>query len=162
MSFDLFVWKAPVPASAAEGNALLARFYEQGESELFARSEDLLQFREELLSEYPALEDLPDDRIDEPGFSPWAATPSESDQLVEIAITWQSAGDAVALRIVELAKKHRLVLFDPQGPDVHSPEGVPRETGDGTTPASGRGGCLALPGLIGLVGALAVFVSQTK
>lgn len=70
-------------------------------------------------------------------------TPTESDRLIEIHVMW-GADDAALLRIVELAQQHGLVLYDPQGPDIHSPPGIPRgiagsesPPGGGSTPRTG-------------------------
>jgi hypothetical protein len=52
-------------------------------------------------------------------------TPTDSDQIIEIHFRWD-AGDLALERTVELALEHGVVLYDPQGPDVHSPEGIPR------------------------------------
>jgi hypothetical protein len=119
VSFDLFAWNVPVPGSAVQGGELLDRFFE-GDPETLGAGTPLQDFRAALVAEYPPLEDLAETEE-----SPWAMTPSESDRLVEIHLVW-SAGDAVLLRIVELAIQHGVVLYDPQGPDVHSPGGVSR------------------------------------
>lgn len=126
MSFDLLVWKAPVPRWASEVYDLLESFYEERDLAVFAPDPALPRFRAALLAKYPALEDLPDEVLNDGGVhSPWAMTPTESDRLIEIFCVW-GAPDAALERIVELAREHDLVLFDPQGPDVHSPAGIRR------------------------------------
>ena len=105
--------------SAVEAGDLLDRFFE-GDRETFGHGEALRGFHATLVAEYPPLEDLGSFEQ-----SPWAMTPSESDRLVEIHLTW-SAEDAVVVRIVELAIQCGVVLYDPQGPDIHAPGGIPR------------------------------------
>ena len=102
---------------------MLVDFYEGG-----GRPEhhaDLEAFVGELLAQFPALESLGDD--DAEWSSPWASTPTVNDGVVEINITWGSPGEDALEPTVELARRHNLVLYDPQGPDVHSPRGIPRQ-----------------------------------
>jgi hypothetical protein len=127
VSFDLVAWVRPIPPTAAAAEELLRRHYETGET-VFEADPSLGSFRADLLSRYPALEDLGEDAK-----SIWAMTPAASDRLVELNLSWQ-AEDQALLTIVELARKHRVVLYDPQGPDVHSPLGIPR--GPGTQSAA--------------------------
>jgi hypothetical protein len=61
----------------------------------------------ELLRRFPEAKD-----------GPWADSPPEhTDRLLLLSIRW-GASDAVMDAIVELAREHELVLYDPQGPDV--------------------------------------------
>ena len=126
MSFDLFVWKAPVPRSAIEADALLGMFYEDEDIAAFSADPALPRFRAALLAAYPALEDLPDELLSDGGIhSPWAMTPTDSDRVIEISCSWGAPEEALR-RIVALAREHGLVLYDPQGPDVHPPQGMTR------------------------------------
>ena len=55
------------------------------------------------------------------GGEPWSDLPFwQSDRLLALDIKW-SADDAVIDAIVELAREHELVLYDPQGPEVYLP-----------------------------------------
>jgi hypothetical protein len=107
---------------------MLARFYEQGEVEIFEESEQLTAFRRELLGIYPALEDLPENQMDAPGISPWAMTPLASDRLIELNLVFSGPDDAPET-IVALARKYELALYDPQGPTIHPPSARPRGRG---------------------------------
>ena len=40
--------------------------------------------------------------------------------MIELNIRWR-APDAMVDTMVELARKHQLVMYDPQGPSLHSP-----------------------------------------
>ncbi len=112
MSFDLFVWWRPVPASAEEADNWLSGEDENAPD--FEPHPVLRAFREALLAEHPALEDP---RCGED--SPWAMTPTDDDALVGIFLRW-GAAPSVAPRVIELAARFGLVIFDPQGPDVHA------------------------------------------
>jgi hypothetical protein len=119
MSFDLIAWARPIPSSAEAAEDLLRRYYDDGE-DVFEADPALESFRSDVLSQYPALEDTGKDET-----SPWAMTPAASDRFVEFNLSWH-AEDKALVTIVELARKHRVVLYDPQGPDVHSPVGIGR------------------------------------
>jgi hypothetical protein len=124
MSFDLYVWKAPVPRSAEEADDMLRRFYER-DPDFFVRDPALRQFRDDLLRAYPALEEQDLAVLEADPNPTWAMTPPASDRCVELNFTWH-APDVALTDAVELAQKYGLVMYDPQGPDVHSPAGIPR------------------------------------
>jgi len=119
MSFDLIVWKEPAVTTEEEARSLLHRFREKDDSRVFHASEDLLHFYDELLVRCPALESYDDDESRAAG-SPWSVTPERSDRVIELNIRWR-APDAMVDTMVELARKHQLVMYDPQGPTLHSP-----------------------------------------
>lgn len=50
-----------------------------------------------------------------------ASTPERSDRVVSLNHSW-SAPDALLRDVERLAREHRLVLYDPQGPDVSGPD----------------------------------------
>ena len=114
----LFVWKAPLVEDAAEAERLLQPFHNSGDDSAFQPSADIARVSRELLRRFPEAED-----------GPWAdSPPEESDRLLLLSIRW-GADNAVINAITKLAREHELVLYDPQGPDVHLPgdpvEGVP-------------------------------------
>ena len=120
MSFDLIAWKAPAVTDEDEARTLVRRFDAAEDPRIFERSQDLLGFYDDLLARYPALEAFEDDdeRLKQ---TPWSETPERSDRVIEISIRWH-APDAALETIVELARKYELVLYDPQGPSLHSPD----------------------------------------
>ena len=122
MSFDLVIWEAPVPRSIDEVEALLDGYYEREAEDAFAPSRALVAFRRELLERYPALEDLPEESFDAPGVSPWSVTPVASDRVIELNVVWGTP-DEVITTIAALVQRHGLILYDPQGPQVHLPDG---------------------------------------
>lgn len=60
MSYDLFLFKGPIPRSAEEFSERLGRF-EAGDEVSSEVSPQLAAFYEDLLRKYPGLEDLPDE-----------------------------------------------------------------------------------------------------
>lgn len=104
MSFDLYLWKAPVPATVQEANAILDRFYSD-DREAFEPSPDLKEFYRELRSVVADLDALGD----------------RTDRLITLNLLW-GTGDDVLAGITKLAAKYQLVLYDPQANRLHPPE----------------------------------------
>jgi hypothetical protein len=109
VSYDLFVFKGPIPRSHVEFTELLERFG-AGDEAAFEASPQVAAFYADLLRRYPGLEDLPDDKVDD---SVWAMTPDESERLIALNFAWPEA-ERVAKEVPKLARKHGLVLMDPQ------------------------------------------------
>jgi len=129
VSMDLYVWKHPFTTDEDEAQRLITL---EDES-VFGPSAELEQFYAELMELFPPPEAFTvEERETNP--VPWADSPEGSDRLVWLSIRW-SAEDEDLETIVELARKHDLVLYDPQGPCFHSPadenEGVPSAPGVG-------------------------------
>lgn len=99
-----------------EADAWIVQADETGDEAFFQSHADVTLFRDELLKAFPT----------EGERSQWAMPPSGNDRLLGLFVRWDQ-DPKVLLRIVELAGQLGLVVFDPQGPDVHSPAGVPRE-----------------------------------
>src|SRR5687768_2356326 len=98
----LILWKAPVVADLEEAELLVRPFYDRGDDSAFQSSGDLATVANELLRRFP----------DADG-GPWADSPPEpSDRLLFLSIRWGADG-AVIDAIVELARAHELVLYDP-------------------------------------------------
>ena len=110
MSMTLLLWKGPVVEDSEQAEALLKPYYDRGDESGFEASPDVVAFARELLRRFPDGED-----------SPWGdAAVEESNRLLYLNIRW-SASDAFMDAITDLAREHELVLYDPQGPDVHLP-----------------------------------------
>ena len=108
----LILWKAPVVDDPDEAKALLATWYKTGDDSAFEPSGDLTMVYDILLSKYPMDWEM--------GADPWADGPDNSGRLLVLSLRW--GGDSRILEDVEaLARKHQLVLYDPQGPDVFLP-----------------------------------------
>ena len=142
MSMTLILWKAPVVREAADAEALLKPYYESEDDSAFAPSPDIAAVADELRRLHP-WQDLTNEETvarmsDEErarwkpealgeirgveGGKPWATLPfDQTDRLLLLDIVW-SADGAVLDDIIRLAREHELVLYDPQGPDVHLPD----------------------------------------
>ena len=111
MSMDLYLWKAPVIDDADEARALIDRFYDQNEQEVFEPSEDVVRALAEIRRRYS----------DAPGITdgPWSSWPLDaSDRLIALNIRWSVDGEVLDA-IIDIAAEHDLVVYDPQGPDVY-------------------------------------------
>jgi hypothetical protein len=104
MSFDMYLWKAPVPNDEREANELLDRHF-GGDRSAFQPSPDLKAFYGELAG---VVDDL-------------AALGDRTDRLVTLNLLW-GTGDDVLADIARLAARHGLVLYDPQADRVHPPD----------------------------------------
>lgn len=138
----LILWKAPVVRKAEDAEPLLKPFYDRSDDAAFEPSPDIAAMADELRRLYPwrllsneeavaqmseeeqgqyTPEGLSEIRGAEGGeyFAnlPWF----QSDRLLVLDIVW-SASDAFIDDIERLAREHGLVLYDPQGPDVHLPD----------------------------------------
>ena len=123
MSGTLIVWKAPVVEDERDAKRLLDRYYETSDASAFESSADVERFYEELIALWPP-RPYEEDDDDVPT---WASgEPEASSRLVCMDYSW-SAPDAMLDDIQRLAKEHGLVLYDPQGPDVHLPNDRPDE-----------------------------------
>jgi hypothetical protein len=130
MSMTLILWKAPVVDDADEAKALTEAWYQSEDDSAFEPSEDIARVADQLRSRWPdAYEDSP------PEDCPWSDMPFwQSDRLLALHIRW-GADDAAIAAIYVLAKKHELVLYDPQGPDVFLP-GDPLDSGPTPRPTA--------------------------
>ena len=89
---------------------MLKPYYDREDESAFESSADVRKVSSELLRRFPEADD-----------GPWAdGPPGESDRILFLSIRW-GADDAVIDAITELAREHELVVYDPQGPDVHLP-----------------------------------------
>ncbi len=112
---DLYVWKHPFTTDEDEAQRLITH---EDES-VFGPSAELEQFYGELMELFPPPEAFTVEE-QEQNPVPWADSPHGTDRLVWLSIRWSAKGEDLDA-IVELARKHDLVLYDPQGPSFHSP-----------------------------------------
>ncbi len=146
MSMDLYLWKSPVVDDPDEAARLVDLYFEQNDLTAFDPSPDIAATADELIRLFPyrvvygdvarALitkdpnHGYSDEQLDElcaagvyeqDDDSPWADLPFDiSDRVLVLSIRW-SADDEALKEIERLAYEHDLVLYDPQGPDVHPP-----------------------------------------
>lgn len=128
---NLILWKAPVVHQAEEAEALLEPWYERGDDSAFEPSPDIARAADRLRRLFPD-----DPSLDPPDeSSPWAELPfDQSERLLFLSLRW-SSDDSVLDAVVDAARRHDLVLYDPQGPEVIVPAPLlepepPPRTGD--------------------------------
>ena len=114
MSGTLIVWKAPLVEDEKAAARLLKDYYVSGDEAAFEPSADVARFYDEIVATYP-IDSWEDD---EP--PTWAGAPHRSDRVVMLDYSWSAPGEFLD-EIQRLARDHELVLYDPQGPDVHLP-----------------------------------------
>jgi hypothetical protein len=113
VSYDIAVWEGDRPANDKAAlvayNEMWAR-YENGDEPASGR---ILNFIAELTARYPDLDDLPNDEVDD---SPWASGSLREDVIgpfVYFTLVPSKVDEMVPF-IVEAARRHELVCFDPQ------------------------------------------------
>src|SRR5215208_4287955 len=95
MGMNLILWKAPVVDDPDEAARLLEPYYKNGDDS--AR------------------------RFPEGIEGPWGGpTAGKVDRVLFLSMPW-GVSDTIIDAIAELARKHELVLYDPQGPDITLP-----------------------------------------
>lgn len=109
MSYTITVWAAPTPIDTDEAKAFLER-HAEGQT-VFAERSNVSAFLSAVLSQFPALEHIPDEEIDDLGV--WAATPTVERGCVSLSIS-PSRVDEVLPVLMELAHGYGLYVFDDQ------------------------------------------------
>ena len=118
----LILWKAPAVDDPDEAAELLQPYYDREDDSAFQPSAVLATVADELLRRFPDGDD-----------APWAeGPPVNTGRLLLLDLRW-GASNAVIDAIEQLAREHELVLYDPQGPDVHLPGDV-EESGPAEPP----------------------------
>jgi len=120
----LVLWKAPLLDHPDEAARLLEPYHERGDDSAFAPSPDIANVSNALRRRFPDVKR-----------GPWAddLPPKEVDRVLLLTIRW-SADAAVLNTIVELAREHNLVVYDPQGPGFYLPYPVVTGPVPGPTP----------------------------
>jgi hypothetical protein len=117
MSFDLGIWHSERALSVEEAGELYVKLCEQ-EWIPIADSPAIEAFYQELCGAYPEIDTLPEDQVDD---CPWSCAHDRSGLHVIVSMSWGERTNPVAQCVVELAERHGLVCYDPQGPDVYLP-----------------------------------------
>lgn len=115
MSFDLYLWREPSPITAARAAAVLDRLAE-GDDEAVRPDARNLAFHADLLERFPALETLSDAGMEA---SPWNMSPDATDRRVILCMAWSTAAKTSAV-VLDLARRHGLVCYDPQSSQIHN------------------------------------------
>ncbi|GAA2878592.1 hypothetical protein GCM10010517_40660 [Streptosporangium fragile] len=105
MSFDLGVWLGPEPVTASEAFLRYAA-WSDGRTEPGEPRPEVVAFYEELTSVFPDL------TAENYGVSPWSVPLTVGEDFVLMNAVFPRA-DEVCRAVLELAQRHRLVLFEP-------------------------------------------------
>ncbi|NBO19033.1 MAG: hypothetical protein EBV03_07395 [Proteobacteria bacterium] len=122
MSFDLCVFYTVKPHTNAEALKRYIAYCEEGDLKPYIEpSPKISEFVKELTALHPQIDDTPEDGLDE---CPWSIAFDLSEGHVIMPMVWSKADETQKI-IVELAKKHDLVCFDPQNTKIiTAPPGI--------------------------------------
>jgi hypothetical protein len=121
MSFDLAVWYPHQQLSAERALLVYQGLCEGNLSELKPHPA-IDAFYEELAAKHPELDDAPEEQLDDHDLCPWSIAHDRSDRHMIICAVWSKA-EYVDNLIHQLARKHDLVVFDPQSVAITYPDG---------------------------------------
>lgn len=116
MSYDLYLWHGPQPVTAQQAMTICHQLA-RSQNDLVVPDAAVLTFHRELIKRFPPLETLGDDGIDD---SPWTMSPDATAGRA-ILCMGLSRASKIGPFILELARRHRLVCFDPSTGVVHNP-----------------------------------------
>ena len=133
MSFDLGVWYPQTRLQNAQARELYLRLCE-GDTSGVAPNPAIDAFYAELTSKHPEIDAIPKERIDDHDYCPWSCKLYRSSGHVIMSCVWPKA-TYVGELVQDLARKHRLAVYDPQSDAVTYPDGstgakAPRTTRD--------------------------------
>lgn len=121
MSFDLGVWRAHDHQTADEARFLYARLCE-GKTDKIEAHSAVDAFYQDLIARHPEIDTVPDELIDDIDYCPWSCAHDHSAGHVILSCVWDKA-DYVSELVHRLAKKHGLVVYDPQTTSITYPNG---------------------------------------
>jgi hypothetical protein len=117
MSFDLAVCYSETPVTVDEAHELYVKLCEQ--TWVPTKEAPAVEaFYRELCGTYPEIDTLPDDQVHD---CPWSCAHDRSGLHVIIAMSWGERTSPVVRFVVDLAERHDLICYDPQGPKVYLP-----------------------------------------
>src|ERR1700734_2067336 len=120
MSFDLGVWSCEEPLSDAQASETYLRLCEEWPY-LEGENAAVKAFYRGLFQRWPEIDTIPEEKIDDLDFCPWSCALIPSGRAVVLFCLWPKAPEG-AQYVEALARKHGLVLFDPQADRVILPE----------------------------------------
>lgn len=121
MSYDLAIWHSDEPLTADQADSIYGAIAEQPESAPVKAHPSIAAFYADLCAKYPDLDTLAGEEIEA---SPWAGGFDRSDAFLMMNLSWGDRLEEAAAFVAELAAKHRLVCYDPQGQNVYLPPGI--------------------------------------
>jgi len=121
MSYDVGIWFQPTPISVERAGEIFGALCDATTDGL-PTSPGVNAFFDELVAQYPLLETLDDDAVDE---SPWSVSPEfDSDAGLVLNLVFSKAPQALDW-IRGRAHAHGLVFYDPFGPHLRWPDTGP-------------------------------------
>jgi hypothetical protein len=126
MSFDLAVWYSDVASTSEQAGEIYANLCD-GKRMASGGSASVNAFYDELIAKWQEIDSVPKEFIDDLDRCPWSCALDHSPTHVVMSCVWSRA-PMVVVFVAELAAKHGLVLFDPQGgtvilpPHLNAPE----------------------------------------
>lgn len=119
MGFYLAVWHTYDTPTPEEASSLyLMRAREKIKTKWHPSIE---AFYGDLCRRYPELDDLEEDDVDQ---SPWSCAHDRSDGYLVMCLNDGNHLPQAAKFVFELAARHGLICFDPQGPTLSVPPGL--------------------------------------
>ena len=116
MSFDLGVWNSEEPITDAQASETYLRLC-QDLPYLDGENAAVEAFYQELIQRWPEIDTIPEEKVGDFDFCPWSCALNHSGRAVVMSCVWSKATEVG--RVVEaLARKHGLLLFDPQASRV--------------------------------------------
>jgi hypothetical protein len=117
MSCDLGVWYPHQRLGDAEAGARYVGLCE-GSVEDFPSHPAVDAFYRELISKYPEIDTVPDDKLDDHDYCPWSCAIDHTPGHVILCCVWSKAEYVIGI-VLALAEKHGLAVFDPQAGAIH-------------------------------------------
>lgn len=125
MSFDLAVWHSEGPLEENEATQIYIKLCEEWPY-LEGANPNVDAFYRELTEKWPEIDTIPEEKIGDFDHCPWSCALSHSGMAIVMSCVWPKA-EEVARRVIGLAKKHRLVLYDPQTNLVVPPDSLQKK-----------------------------------
>jgi len=111
MSFDLGVWHSEVPLTDKEAAKIYVALCEKWPY-LKGESPSIAAFYYDLTAQWPEIETMPEDQIDNKEYCPWSCSLNHSGMAVIMACVWSMADDVAAF-VEALAKEVRSRALQP-------------------------------------------------
>jgi hypothetical protein len=120
MSFDLGVWHSDKSLTRDQAGEIYLRLCEDWPY-LEGDNPSVAAFYEELIDHWPEIDTIAEDKVGDFKFCPWSCALSHSGKAVVMSCVWSKAAE-VGAYITSLARKHELVLYDPQANRLYLPD----------------------------------------
>ena len=156
MSFDLGVWYPQERITDDEAGELYVRLLQSDTSGVLPHPA-IKAFYAELTARHPEIDTIPEERIGDYDYCPWSCALDHSPGYVIMPCVWSKATYVDQL-VHDLARKHGLVVYDPQASKITYPDG---STGKKAKQGLSRGARWTLGIFALLFGAMFVFSEQT-